>query len=422
MSIKVFHVGEREILMDMRRKKLFRTPYLYDAGGDISKRWWIELGYRDPLDGKMKRKRYQEDLSLLNSKKDRYQLADQLIKMYTAKLERGWIPPDDVKNQVVYEDELEYHVAAQIYGRKRKANKNIRFYGSEYIARIKATKAKKTYESYRGKIREFITWLEKEELVNNDLETFDNKIILRFFDYLITERKLARRTVEKYKMTLAKFFGTLERQNVISSFPVHDVELPETDEDFSAMPFLDEDMVKLMPVLRSEDPQLFLAALLQYFCFIRPGNELLNLKIKNINFGARTIFVPKNFAKKRKERVVDIPSQLFTVLQQHGIHTFGKELYLIGPFGRPGTRKIGANTLRNRFNVFRDRLNLSQSYKWYSFKHTGAGKLLESGASIAELMNQLGHSDIASTYRYIRQHFGERSERIRDNFPSPKGF
>lgn len=406
----------------MRRKKLFRAPYLYDAGGDLSKPWWIELGYRDPVDGKMKRKRYQEGFAELRTKKDRYQLADNLIKNYTAKLMRGWIPTDDVKNQVVYEDELEYHVAAQVYGRKRKANKNIRFYGSEYIARIKSTKAKKTFESYRGKIREFIAWLEREKLVDNDLTTYDNAVILRFFDYLITERQLARRTVEKYKLTISKFFGYLERQKIIAVHPVHDIEVPETDEDFSAMPFLDDDMAKILPVMREEDPQLFLAALLQYFCFIRPGNELLNLQVKHINFSAKTIFIPRNIAKKRIERVIDIPTQMFEVLQHQGIHNFGKEMYVIGPYGRPGNRKIGLNTLRNRFNAFRDRLNLSYSYKWYSFKHTGAGKLLESGASIVELMNQLGHTDIASTYRYIRQHFGEKSEHVRNNFPNPAGF
>ena len=406
----------------MRRKKLFRTPYLFDAGGDISKPWWIELGYRDPKDGKMKRKRYQEDLSLLKTKKARYELGEQLVKMYTAKLMKGWTPLDDVSNQVVYEDELEYHVAAQVYGRKRKANKNIRFYGSEFIAKAKATKAKKTFESYRGKIREFISWLEREKLVDNDPDTFDNQTIVRFFDYLISERQLARRTVEKYKITLSKFFWSLERQKIISNFPVHNIEIPETDEDFSAMPFLDEDMKKILPVMRDQDPQLFLAALLQYFCFIRPGNELLKLRVKQIHFGARTIRIPKNIAKKRKERVIDIPTQLFEVLQQHGIHTYGKEMFLIGPYGRPGNRQIGSNTLRNRFNNFRDDLDLSKSYKWYSFKHTGAGKLLESGASIVELMNQLGHTDITSTYRYIRQHFGERSEHIRENFPPPEGF
>lgn len=405
----------------MRRKKLFRTPYLYDAGGDISKPWWIELGYRDPRDGKMKRKRYQEGFADLPTKKERYQLGEELIKNYTAKLTRGWIPPDDMINQVIYEDELEYHEAARVYGRKRKANKNIRFYGSEYIAHVKSIKAKKTFESYRGKIREFIAWLEREKLVDNDLTTFDNAVIVRFFGYLITEQQLARRTVEKYRITLAKFFGHLERQKIITIHPVHDIDIPETDEDFSAMPFLDEDLEKILPVMREQDPQLFLAALLQYFCFIRPGNELLKLQIKHINFSAKTIRIPKNIAKRRKERVIDIPKRLFEILKEHGIHNFGKEMYVVGPYGRPGNRQIGYNTLRNRFNSYRDNLNLSHSYKWYSFKHTGAGKLLESGASIAELMNQLGHTDITSTYRYIRQHFGERSEHVRDNFPNPPG-
>lgn len=406
----------------MRRKKLFRTPYLYDAGGDISKSWWIELGYRDPKDGKMKRKRYQEELSLLKTKKARREKAEELIKIYTAKLSKGWTPLDDIKNQVVYEDELEYHEAARVYGRKRKANKNIRFYGSEYISHVKGISAKKTYESYRGKIREFTSWLEREKLVDNDLGTFDNSLIIRFFDYLINERQLARRTVEKYRMTLQKFFSFLINRKVLLENPVHDIDVPETDEDFSAMPFLDDDMERILPVMREQDPQLFLAALLQYFCFVRPGNELLNLQVKHINFGARTITIPKNIAKKRKERVIDIPIQLFEVLQKHGIHTYGKEMFLIGPFGRPGNRQIGTNTLRNRFNNFRDDLDLSKSYKWYSFKHTGAGKLLESGATIVELMNQLGHTDITSTYRYIRQHFGERSEHVRESFPSPRGF
>lgn len=405
----------------MRRQKLFRPPYLYDAGGDISKPWWVELGYRDPRDGQMKRKRYQTGFAELRTKKARYAFAEELIKNLSAKLQRGWTPIDDQGNQVVYTDELEYHEAAMVYGRKRKANRNIRFYASEYLAQIKATKAKKTTESYKGKIRKFISWLEKNKMIDNDIGTFNNDVVVRFFDYLISEKQLARRTVEKYRIVLCKFFRYLINRKVLAEHPVHNIEIPETDEDFSAMPFLDEDMGKILPVMRSEDPQLFLAAMLQYFCFVRPGNELLQLKIKNINFSAQTITIPRNIAKRRKERVIDIPIQLFEILKEHGIHNFGKELFIIGPYGRPGTRQIGYNTLRNRFNSFRDRLNLSHSYKWYSFKHTGAGKLLESGATISELMNQLGHVDIASTYRYIKQHFGERSEHVRNNFPNPAG-
>ena len=406
----------------MRRQKLFRAPYLYDAGGDISKPWWIELGYRDPLDGKMKRKRYQIEITSLKTKKARYAMAEELIKSLTAKLNRGWIPPDDdKKNQVIYTDQLEYHQAARIYGRKRKANKNIRFYASEYMAIIKGSKAKKTFESYNGKIRIFIAWLEKNKLVDNDLSTFDNGVILRFFEYIIVNENLARNTVLKYQLNIGKFFGYLLEKKVIVENPVHGIVIPETDEDFAAVPFLDEDLETILKVIRAEDPQLYLAALLQYFCFIRPGNELLTLRIKQLNFSARSVFIPKNVAKKRSARNIDMPFQLYDLLVVQGIQHFDKEMFVIGPHGRPGVRAIGYNTLRERFNRIRDRLGLSTSYKWYSFKHTGAGKLLESGATIAELMNQLGHTDISSTYRYIKRHFGERSEHVRNNFPTPPG-
>ena len=65
----------------MRQQKLFRAPYLYDAGGDLSKSWWIELGYRDPRDGKMKRKRYQEGFAEILTKKARY--VEKTVKLTT---------------------------------------------------------------------------------------------------------------------------------------------------------------------------------------------------------------------------------------------------------------------------------------------------------------------------------------------------
>ena len=404
----------------MRRLKLYRLPKLHNAGGDLSKPWWVEIAYRDPRDQKMKRKRYNSGFAELKTKKARNSFAEALIIDLSAKLEVGWNPLDDIE-KVPYVDELEYYQAAQVYGRKREAIKHIRFYGSEYITLMKSTKAKKTFESYRGKIRTLIIWLEKERLADNDISTFSPGILTRFFDHLILDLHLAGPTVEKYRMTIGSFFQYMVNRHALAKFDMPKVEIPEVGEDYAAVPFMDDDMKKLLDAIREEDPQLYLAALLQYFCFIRPGAELLTLKVGQIDFTKRTVFIPKNIAKKRVARTMDIPTQLHDLLLEHGIHHFNKEMFVIGNFGRPGKQGVGFNTLRMRFNKFRDRMKMSQHYKWYSFKHTGAGKLLESGASIVELMNQLGHSDITSTYHYIKRHFGERSEHIRTKFPSPPG-
>ena len=92
-------------------------------------------------------KRYMEGFAELRTKKAHIEFAEKRKLELTAKLQRGWIPTDDTK-KVAYEDELQYHQAARTYGLRREENRNIRFYGSEYITLIKNTKAKKTFESY----------------------------------------------------------------------------------------------------------------------------------------------------------------------------------------------------------------------------------------------------------------------------------
>jgi site-specific recombinase XerD len=418
--VELLSWGGKQNRKTMKRQKLFRTPYLYDNGGDLTKRWWIEYGYRDPRTSKMVRKRYCEGFTELSTRKARVDFATKVIADLTEKLLKGWIPDDDT-TMVPYVDELEYHQAAKVYGRRREAVKNIRIYASDYITLMKNTKAKKTFESYRGKIREFIAWLEKNKIIDNHVATIDSKVLHQFFDHLINDRKLAGVTVEKYKLNIGGLFSYMLERGIIQEKPVLNITLPQVGEDFAAIPFLDDDMEKIVTVIRESDPQLYLAAMLQYFCFIRPGEELLSLKVKQINFQKRNIFIPKDVAKRRESRTMDVPTQLYEILIEHGINRLNKEMYVMGPTGRPGFHQLGLNTLRGRFNKFRDQLGLSVEYKWYSFKHTGAGKLLESGASIVEVMRQLGHSDIASTYHYIKRHFGERSEHVLNKFPSPPG-
>lgn len=73
-----------------------------------------------------------------------------------------------------------------------------------------------------------------------------------------------------------------------------------------------------------------------------------------------------------------------------------------------------------RFNTIRDELGLNKDYKLYSMKHTGAGFLLDvPGITIKDIQEHLGHTDIHSTYQYIKKYRGMTSEKIKHNFPNP---
>ena len=116
--------------------------------------------------------------------------------------------------------------------------------------------------------------------------------------------------MEKYKLNISGLFSYMVERGIILEKPSMNIVLPQVGEDFAAVPFQDDDLEKILTSIREEDPQLYLAALLQYFCFIRPGSELLTLKVKQINFQKHNVFIPKDVAKRRTERIMDIPQQL----------------------------------------------------------------------------------------------------------------
>lgn len=78
---------------------------------------------------------------------------------------------------------------------------------------------------------------------------------------------------------------------------------------------------------------------------------------------------------------------------------------------------LGKNNFRFRFDKIRDRLNVSNQYKLYSFKHTGGVKLVNEGIDTWELQRHFRHKSIDTTERYIRRNFAVKSDKIRNDFP-----
>lgn len=144
------------------------------------------------------------------------------------------------------------------------------------------------------------------------------------------------------------------------------------------------------------------------------------MKIKDLDLYNNAVTINAENAKNRKKQTIDLPKQLAEIcIKEYQLHTYNREYYIFSNIGMPGEKPLSKNNMRERFNRFRDALNLPSYYKYYSFKHTGAGRLLNSGASIEELKNHLRHSSIEDTHKYVKEHFGERNERVINKFPAP---
>ena len=278
---------------------------------------------------------------------------------------------------------------------------------------------RRSFVAYTCHTSVFIDWLKQHKLLNQPLKKITPENISEFFHYIGIEKELDRPTCEKYFLDLRQLFKYALKRGEINSIPFDLVVYPRKKKDQGAEVIQLEDLQKLLPEIKRLDPQLYLACMIQYYCFIRPGKELRLLKIGDIDLRNGLITVRQENAKNKLKQVVTMPQQLIDLCLEYEVNTADKDLYVFGKKKKFGIKAISVNMLRWRFNKIRESLNLSKGYKFYSFKHTGASRLHLSGISMRELMDQLRHTKLEATQHYVKKHVGIINNRIRENFPSP---
>ena len=273
--------------------------------------------------------------------------------------------------------------------------------------------------TYNSMCLVFADWLETKGKRNLPMIKISQDDMTEFFYYLGRDKNLDRPTCEKYCMNIKAFWKYAEEYGEINELPFDHITFPRKKKDQGAAVIRPEHLKVLLPLIEKEDPQLYLACMIQYYCFIRPGNELRLIKVGDIDVNTGLIAVRQENAKNGIKQVVTMPQQLIDICHEYKIDLADKSLFVFGKRKRFNTKAISVNMLRWRFNQFRDRLNLPKEYKFYSFKHTGASMLHQSGISMRELMDQLRHTKLDATQHYLKKHCGIVNNRIRDNFPSP---
>lgn len=399
------------------RQKIAILPKLYDANGDIKKKWFIYFSYRNPADNVMTRFKIFDGFGKLYTKKARYAHADKLLKDYTDRLNQGWNPFADDHKGAIYDDNLRYASVARVFKSARAGNKTFNYYSNLFLPEVKGM-ADKTYRNYISKYRIFDAWLTREGYDANDIATITPAIMRQFFLYLINDEKLARITVSKYKNMLERFFEWCVKNKYLRQSPV--IDMPETtrENDQAPRPINESDIDGLVAEIQNTDPQLWLTIQLEYYCFLRPGLEIRFARVKWFDLARGVIRIPKEVVKTNENKVVIIPDVFReNLLNYWRLHLYPPNYYVIGKNGMPGTEALGSNNLRNRFNIIRDRLNLPKEYKLYSWKHTGNSRLADTDIPLFHQKQQNGHASLRSTEEYLKNKIGFHSVQIKKHFP-----
>lgn len=393
-----------------RKQTLIVYPRLNDHGGDISQQWYVEYKYRIPGNPQLIKERIYKGLQT-GTVEERRKLAAKIIKEKTDWLDSGaYLVPTQKK--CVYVDELEYSNVTRLYGKFKTELPTIRKNISEYMAEVKKQKTVVTYSNIQTKLRTFAAWLENNRL-NVEVSFINRKHIIDFLTYLSNELKLSKQTIKDYKQAVSNYFDFEIDRERIEVNPVY--RMPELGQivDCAAVPFTNEEKKKLKELIEVSDPQLWLACQIQYYCAIRPGHELRLMKISHIDFDKQQFRIPNITAKNNTTEIVEIPDVLFIEMTtKYMLQKYDQDLYVFGSDGIPGTQHYGKNTLRYRFNKYRDALGISKSKVWYSWKHSGAIDLIENGLQPYNLQEHLRHKSFSTTEEYLKKRIKNKERKV----------
>lgn len=167
---------------------------------------------------------------------------------------------------------------------------------------------------------------------------------------------------------------------------------------------------------------------------LRKG-EALGLKWKDIDFQNKTLKVSRTAVKvdgkqfcqspktKKSRRTISIDDHTISLLKTwkiyqmkrfmaHGVRFEGDEQYI---FTNRDCKWYSYNHIFNLNNVLAKRFNMRR-ITIHGFRHTHCSLLFESGATIKEVQERLGHSNIKTTMEIYAHVTKERHEQVANRF------
>ena len=242
-----------------------------------------------------------------------------------------------------------------------------------------------TYDTYMSKTKEMIKYFNKplEEVTIEELRDF-------LYKYLLNERKLADRTVNYYNSIIRFVYEvTLDKLLNKKQIPMRKrkktVYKVLTKEELSTF-FNCVDDFKFKTIF-----------MLAYGSGLRIG-EIANLRVEDVDSKKMRIFVREG--KGNKERYTMLSKQSLEMLRIYwSKYRQNKRRGRI--FLSESGAAITVGVIREHFRKYRRKAKLSEKVTMHTLRHCYATNLIENGATLIQVKELMGHSNIRSTMEYV---------------------
>jgi integrase/recombinase XerD len=206
---------------------------------------------------------------------------------------------------------------------------------------------------------------------------------------------MSENLTDKAPMTIIQFLASVKYayQNILKKNITENIKRPKKERKIPDV-LTKEEIKKIISLCNNDKSKLMVSML--YACGFRVS-ELVNLKIKDIQFEEKTGHVKSG--KGKKDRMFNIPEFLFEEIkaQAEKQKEFHKEFLFTSPV--TGTRLTTRNIQKIVENLV-NKAGINKSVHPHTLRHSYATHLLEDGIDIRKIQELLGHADLSTTQIY----------------------
>jgi len=258
--------------------------------------------------------------------------------------------------------------------------------------------SKHTVNAYNTDINQFLDFLESNFEINNHIEVNDK--IIRSWLVQLSDRGLSPRSINRKLSSLKSLYKFELRSGKIKTNPVININGPKTEKRLPS--FIEEkEMQFLFERLEFEDSFKGIRDKLILELFYQTGmrlSELRNLKVKDIDYSKKVL---KVLGKRNKERLIPLHNQSLILLSNY-TKLRAKE----GQFSHPflilnnKAEQAGKKFVYRTVNSYLSKVTTSTKKSPHVIRHTFATHMLNRGADLNTIKELLGHANLAATQVY----------------------
>ena len=419
--VKFAYDSEYDNAYDLKIKKNYSSPKIYDANGDLSKRWYVYFSFRNPETGKLKRVTpFYGNVNKYKTKEERLEILTQYRKVLLKILKQGYSPFEDnieINNRINNKNsaikaskpaieskilETPKNKPLEIIENDKMSIKEAFDFALDYKKKLVDVSS---IRDYSNRVEVYLKWIFKNYPEIKTIDKLTKKITFTFLNNVLN--KTSARNRNNYRTVLSSIVQVLEDNEIIESNFVKKIpvvkSIPKRNKTYTQ-----DRQEAIFEYLEKKDKVLLLYIKFISFNFLRPI-EVCRLKIKDINIKNRTIqFKAKNSPLKTKI----IPEILWNELPD--LTKFNPDDFLFAKDVIGGSWDTKLNNKRDfytkRFkNVVKKEFDLGIDYGLYSFRHTYITKLYRAMAkksspfeAKSKLMLITGHSSMTALEKYLR--------------------